>query len=596
MSIAQAKGLLQGLRWHHLGFCFFWAVTFVALVEPAEAYGEMASLYSVVQQLVTLAAVIVIAVISVKTRASYNPHLASLAAAALSAGSLLYYLVFFFGEFSFASAMISAVLVGISQGAFFVMWQSFFASEGTSRTTIYIPLSALCSVALCIVVTALPFEWLVVCAVVVLPSLAGMTLQKSLSEIVPYEIEAMSVRRVGRLLRSMAPPVFCVCAIGFVWRVVNRLSGDMGIDTFMAVMLGMSCATLLVTLVELFSERGFDALRVYPVLFPMIAAVFLLPSALDLFDIGVLAVLTMFGFEVLNLLLLSLCAAYASQNAMNSTLVYATCVGPALLALLLGEMVGEAVSESGLSSFASSTGLPLAVFYLVVFVLLLVSFALGVANPAKKAEEVLDDVGLAETVREDVTGCDGEMRCESETGREERSRAAYEAPPMDVSAVLSGKCGERFALQDDAGKSLEAVSAEGLCHVEGSDLVAETIEDGSVLDFDSTGQAAADEHIELSEISRTSSRDNGSLLSVSLSAEALDSTKLAWEVRLDALGLAEPLSAREREVTDLLLRGNTVAAIARKLFISENTVRSHAKNIYRKLGVHSRQELVDLLG
>lgn len=66
--------------------------------------------------------------------------------------------------------------------------------------------------------------------------------------------------------------------------------------------------------------------------------------------------------------------------------------------------------------------------------------------------------------------------------------------------------------------------------------------------------------------------------------------------RLAALNLVEPLSPRETEVVSLMLRGNTVPAIARKLFISENTVRGHTKAIYRKLNVHSKQELIDLLG
>lgn len=55
------------------------------------------------------------------------------------------------------------------------------------------------------------------------------------------------------------------------------------------------------------------------------------------------------------------------------------------------------------------------------------------------------------------------------------------------------------------------------------------------------------------------------------------------------------LSTREVEVTELLLKGNTLSAIARKLFISENTTRGHMKRIYRKLDVHSRQELIDLI-
>lgn len=53
------------------------------------------------------------------------------------------------------------------------------------------------------------------------------------------------------------------------------------------------------------------------------------------------------------------------------------------------------------------------------------------------------------------------------------------------------------------------------------------------------------------------------------------------------------LTAREGEVLELLLKGNTMAAISRKLCISDNTTRGHMKRIYCKLDVHSRQELVD---
>lgn len=74
-----------------------------------------------------------------------------------------------------------------------------------------------------------------------------------------------------------------------------------------------------------------------------------------------------------------------------------------------------------------------------------------------------------------------------------------------------------------------------------------------------------------------------------------DESPTSLEERLSSLGLADPLSAREYEVADLMRHGNTVAVIARRLYISENTVRGHTKSIYRKLGIHSKQELIDLL-
>jgi DNA-binding NarL/FixJ family response regulator len=52
------------------------------------------------------------------------------------------------------------------------------------------------------------------------------------------------------------------------------------------------------------------------------------------------------------------------------------------------------------------------------------------------------------------------------------------------------------------------------------------------------------------------------------------------------------LSSREWEVLDLLCERKTTDEIARELFLSAETVRSHVKAIFRKLGVNSRQDAV----
>ena len=68
----------------------------------------------------------------------------------------------------------------------------------------------------------------------------------------------------------------------------------------------------------------------------------------------------------------------------------------------------------------------------------------------------------------------------------------------------------------------------------------------------------------------------------------VESMALDLTARIDALGLADPFSKREREVVALVLRGNNVPAIARKLYISENTTRDHMKSIYRKASIPAR--------
>jgi len=54
-----------------------------------------------------------------------------------------------------------------------------------------------------------------------------------------------------------------------------------------------------------------------------------------------------------------------------------------------------------------------------------------------------------------------------------------------------------------------------------------------------------------------------------------------------------PLTDREWEVLDLLASGAGTDEIARTLVLSIETVRSHLKNLYRKLGVRSREEAVE---
>lgn len=55
------------------------------------------------------------------------------------------------------------------------------------------------------------------------------------------------------------------------------------------------------------------------------------------------------------------------------------------------------------------------------------------------------------------------------------------------------------------------------------------------------------------------------------------------------------LSRREWEVLEHLLRGRRVPTIAEQLFVSQNTVRNHLKSIFRKLGVSSQAELLELV-
>ncbi len=55
------------------------------------------------------------------------------------------------------------------------------------------------------------------------------------------------------------------------------------------------------------------------------------------------------------------------------------------------------------------------------------------------------------------------------------------------------------------------------------------------------------------------------------------------------------LTERERDVLELVSMGYTVQRIAEERGVSQNTVRTHTKGLYRKLDIHSKQEVIELV-
>lgn len=58
--------------------------------------------------------------------------------------------------------------------------------------------------------------------------------------------------------------------------------------------------------------------------------------------------------------------------------------------------------------------------------------------------------------------------------------------------------------------------------------------------------------------------------------------------------LTETLTAREKEILELLAKGQINKEVANQLEISNGTVRKHIQNIYEKLHVNTRVEAVNL--
>ena len=142
------------------------------------------------------------------------------------------------------------------------------------------------------------------------------------------------------------------------------------------------------------------------------------------------------------------------------------------------------------------------------------------------------------------------------------------------------------------GKSAGASTSAGFKPADGKEGPTSTSTPGAA-DVDAFPDGAAPQAAEpLADENRvdgsaTTSSPSASPASAPSSAES--TTDRAFELLRERHFLTD----REVEVARLMAQGRSKAAIASRLFLSENTVRTHARNLYAKLDIHNRQELID---
>jgi DNA-binding NarL/FixJ family response regulator len=89
-------------------------------------------------------------------------------------------------------------------------------------------------------------------------------------------------------------------------------------------------------------------------------------------------------------------------------------------------------------------------------------------------------------------------------------------------------------------------------------------------------------------------RSGEAAISRRLSMRLIEQLRRVPEASTGMRPVKSPLTPREWEVVDLLYEGRTTEEIADVLVLSTETVRSHIKNLMRKLGASSRAEAVAL--
>lgn len=166
---------------------------------------------------------------------------------------------------------------------------------------------------------------------------------------------------------------------------------------------------------------------------------------------------------------------------------------------------------------------------------------------------------------------------------------------------------QRLAMGDLVGahKALQACDELGEMHSPRTKMAVQLLR--GAIEFERGNQSASDVNVDraLLTMARTGVRSPlrhvPAALLARLASRALgraqspEVTEILHHVVASTLGstrVSDPLSERERLVLTYVERELTVAAIAAELFISPNTVKTHLRRLYQKLGVGTREEAI----
>ncbi len=147
----------------------------------------------------------------------------------------------------------------------------------------------------------------------------------------------------------------------------------------------------------------------------------------------------------------------------------------------------------------------------------------------------------------------------------------------------------RKATEVDAGFSVPLSSSEIAFNTEGpAEDEGKVLGEGSPETLNACETSANKAQTASAETAETAGKESG------LAGEGTVGTASRLEERSIELAAVYRLTPRERDVALLLAHGRTASYIGSELALSTNTVRGYVQEVYAKLGVHSKQELIDL--
>lgn len=462
---------------------------------------------------------------------------------------------------------LAAVVTGAGSAIMWVLWGQLYARLPQDATESHAPASAVCAAVLTLVTLILPPTASIALASL-FPLASGVLFLKawpgaearSLSDHSTLPASPLPAKDVFGSMGKAGFGIFAACAFvsieGQFWNASTATIGQIA-GIFAASALFMLAVSASATA----GPRRVSLAFAYRWMCPLMVAGF---AALILFDAqtgpviaAAVAIASRFAFCVITQMYF---ASLASRGA--ATAVQAYSIG--WLFVHVGDLVGVLVAEP-LREAVSGGALATSGIAAVLVVLLVAAVMFALNDGGKFLEWDLPGDGKRAGERDG-----GRQQPRATTGLVAAGRAttgqsltpglpqnASDGPTSDVRETSGTVTPPASASRNDAGKGEPEGSLADKQHAKPE----KTVEGSNAAEKADTGQQAA----------------------------------LGIDERIAQLAATYKLTPRETEVFGLLAHGRSIPYVRDALFISRDTAATHAKHIYAKLDVHSRQELIDLV-
>lgn len=579
------RGVVRGLRrftplrrfgWAFLlawVFCIFYTNVIEGYTGAlAETSANLAQRLFLITAPVFCSVVTLVFVVALEERCgSPTQHPALFAAAPLMAAVAT--LLLFLQLPSTAATMLvfglGAVLTGIGSGLLWVMWGEYYARITQEEVEFLAPTSAVIAAVLVLIMTAVE-GWVAVALVALFPVFSGICLTLSWDDVqkrgsvAEYKVaaEQRAYSRAHEQARSSLPRVLkllgrdgfgilaaClfICLEGSFWEAPAE--GSLAMQAVFVV------SIVFMLIVSVSATRGprrvslsFLYRWMCPVVVAGFAAIIVAGYELGCYLAFMVAIAARFTFCLITQMYF---ARYAVQGSATPVQSY----GLGWIFVHLGDFLGAVVLvclEGPLAAGAITLEQLAA-----VCMALLVAATMFVLNDSRSFHFHVREDAEAEA----ALPTEGEA---PEAGEEARAQEDAEAERADAT------------IEQPAAEALSAAAPQA----EAAPQAAVAPQPAPAPQFAAASQPEA--------APQAAAAPVGGQLASGERADSLDE-------RIQALSREAKLTPRETEVFDLLARGRSIPYVRDALVISRDTAATHAKHIYAKLGVHSRQELIDLV-